>query len=147
MNMMYPNNYYQPSTTQLRTAANGTYINSNVVPQQSYNLRGRPVASFDEVKATTIDFDGSVFFFPDLANKRIYTKQINIDGTPSYNVYELKDIPLDSSNSPNGDYVTRKEFETVLGQIKNMLEGKAQQTAPNVMNMAEQPIKKEEFNF
>ena len=41
----------------------------------------------------TIDFDGSTFFFPDLANKRIYTKQINIDGTASLNMYELKELP------------------------------------------------------
>jgi hypothetical protein len=37
-------------------------------------LKGRPVASLDEAKATSIDFDGSVFYFPDLANRRIYTK-------------------------------------------------------------------------
>lgn len=62
----------------------------------------------------SIDFDGSVFYFPDLANKRIYTKQINIDGTPSFNVYEWRgEPPINSSQ-----YVTREEFETVLAQIK-----------------------------
>lgn len=35
-----------------------------------------------------IDFDGSVFYFPDLANNKIYTKQINMDGTSSLYVYE-----------------------------------------------------------
>jgi hypothetical protein len=54
-------------------------------------LKGRPVASFEEARATTIDFDGSTFFFPDLANKRIYTKQINLDGTASLYVYELRE--------------------------------------------------------
>jgi len=44
-------------------------------------LKGKPVASVEEARATSIDFDGSIFFFPDLANKRIYTKQINMDGT------------------------------------------------------------------
>jgi hypothetical protein len=56
-------------------------------------LKGRPVASLDEVRATSIDFDGSIFYFPDLANKRIYTKQINVDGTSTLNMYELKPIP------------------------------------------------------
>jgi hypothetical protein len=58
-------------------------------------LKGRPVASLEEARAMTIDFDGSVFYFPDLANKRIYTKQINVDGTASLNMYELKEIPID----------------------------------------------------
>lgn len=56
-------------------------------------LKGRPVSSLEEARATTIDFDGSVFFFPDLANKRIYTKQINMDGTASLNMYELQALP------------------------------------------------------
>lgn len=53
-------------------------------------LKGRPVSSIEEVKAIPIDFDGSIFIFPDIANKQIYTKQINLDGTASINVYELK---------------------------------------------------------
>jgi len=41
------------------------------------------------VKASAIDFDGSIFYFPDLANQKIYTKQINMDGTATLNVYEI----------------------------------------------------------
>jgi hypothetical protein len=37
-------------------------------------LKGRLVSSIEEARATSIDFDGSIFYFPDLANKRIYTK-------------------------------------------------------------------------
>lgn len=44
-------------------------------------IKGRPVSSIEEARAISIDFDGSVFYFPDLANRRIYTKQINMDGT------------------------------------------------------------------
>jgi hypothetical protein len=32
------------------------------------------VSSFEEAKASSIDFDGTIFFFPDVANKKIYTK-------------------------------------------------------------------------
>ena len=60
---MYNQNYYQPNYRQQIPA-----------------LKGRPVSSIDEARATSIDFDGSVFYFPDLANKCIYTKQINLDG-------------------------------------------------------------------
>ena len=51
-------------------------------------------SSIEEVRASAIDFDGSVFYFPDLANKKIYTKQINLDGTASINMYELKEMPI-----------------------------------------------------
>jgi hypothetical protein len=51
------------------------------------------VSSLEEARATSIDFDGSIFYFPDLANRRIYTKQINLDGTVTLNMYELKAMP------------------------------------------------------
>ena len=66
-------------------------MNYNQYPQQQYNnqqLGGRPqswnmqqqiplvrpVSSVEEVRAYPIDFDGSIFYFPDIANKKIYTK-------------------------------------------------------------------------
>ena len=67
---MYSNNYFQAPTQPPR--------------QPSYSLKGRPVSSLEEARALSIDFDGSVFYFPDLANKKIYTKQINMDGTAIY---------------------------------------------------------------
>lgn len=86
--------------------------------QTQMGIKGRPVSSIEEARAISIDFDGSVFYFPDLANKRIYTKQINMDGTASLNVYEWKNDPV--VNSPQ--YVTREEFETVLIQLKEAIE-------------------------
>ena len=77
----------------------------------------RPVSSLDEVKASPIDFDGSVFYFPDLANHRIYTKQIQMDGTAAINMYELKEIP--KVGSPTGDYITREEFEAVINSLRS----------------------------
>lgn len=82
-------------------------------------LKGRPVASLDEVRASSIDFDGTMFYFPDLANKRIYTKQINMDGTASINVFELKEI-VDSTTPTMNNYVTKQELEVALSQIKQM---------------------------
>ena len=80
------------------------------------------VSSLEEARATSIDFDGSVFYFPDLANKRIYTKQINIDGTASLYVYELREIPIEKdvgSFVPSVEkFVTREEFEQVLQQLQ-----------------------------
>lgn len=79
-------------------------------------LKGRPVSSIDEARAMTIDFDGSVFYFPDVANNRIYTKQFNMDGTVSLLMYELKEMPL--SSPTDNDYITRQEFEAVVAQLK-----------------------------
>jgi len=99
---MYQNNY------------NGLYN-----PQQMYQqpqqqnkqvgLKGRPVSSLEEARAAAVDFDGSISFFPDLASNKIYTKQINIDGTASLKMYEFKEIPTGENNM--GNYVTRKEFD------------------------------------
>lgn len=117
------NSYYNQQPQQMRAPAYA-------------GLKGRPVSSLDEARATSIDFDGSVFYFPDLANKRIYTKQINVDGTATLLMYELKELPSgvpeDSSN-----YITRQEFEQVIAQLKSAL------VQPQVV--AEQPA--QEFKF
>ena len=82
-----------------------------------FALKGRPVASIEEARASIIDFDGSVFYFPDLANKRIYTKQINLDGTATLCMYELKEIPV--VQEPNSSqYITREEFEAVINSLR-----------------------------
>ena len=80
-------------------------MNYNTYPQQQQQMNQyrpymwgtatpqvRPVSSLEEVRASPIDFDGSIFYFPDVANKKIYTKRVNMDGTVSINLYELKDL-------------------------------------------------------
>lgn len=89
-------------------------------------LKGRPVSSIEEARASGIDFDGSVFYFPDLANKRIYTKQINLDGTSTLSMYELKEIPQESVNE---NYITRQEFESAIEALRNSLINVQPQTA------------------
>jgi hypothetical protein len=86
---------------------------------QPTGLRGRPVSSIEEAKGSIIDFDGSVFFFPDLANQKIYTKQITADGTALLKMYELKEVPTVSAPSFDPDkYVTKEEFEKFLESLK-----------------------------
>lgn len=81
-------------------------------------LKGRPVSSLEEARAMSIDFDGSIFFFPDLANKHIYTKQINMDGTATLNVYELQELPVEPQFPSMNNFITREEFEAVINQLK-----------------------------
>ena len=106
-------NFYQqqPNVTQMmpqQPTRQPTYV----------GLKGHPVSSLDEVKATSIDFDGSIFYFPDIANKRIYTKVVDLNGIAQLNMYELKPLP---SDIPTGDYVTRQEFEQALAKISELL--------------------------
>lgn len=105
-------------------------------------LKGHPVSSLEEVRATGIDFDGSIFFFPDIANNRIYTKQINMDGTASLNMYERKEIPVASTT---GDYVTRAELAEIVQSFQNQFAALTQPAEKPVSAPA--PIKKAEYNF
>lgn len=50
-------------------------------------LKGRPVSNIEEANAAMIDFDGSLFVFPDKAHGKIYTKQLGLDGNIIFNVY------------------------------------------------------------
>lgn len=124
--MNYP--YYQPYAA---AQAPGAFQQAR--PQymeQAIGMKGRPVSSIEEARAASIDFDGSIFYFPDIANKRIYTKQINMDGTSTLNVYEYKNIiPTDQVINPS-QYVTREEFETSLNQLKGMLQQRKEEPAP-----------------
>ena len=87
------------------------------------NPQVRPVSSIEEVKASPIDFDGSIFYFTDMANKKIYTKQINMDGTVSINLYEQKDLlsTLSDQVLDISQFVTRQEFETIISDLKQLL--------------------------
>lgn len=96
----------------------------------------RPVTSLEEVKASSIDFDGSIFYFPDVANKVIYTKSINPDGTVALNIYELKNVNADQI--VDYSYVTRQEFETTLNDLKTLINTLQQKTENHLS--AAQPI-------
>lgn len=128
--MNYP--YYQPQMMQMQIPQQQpTYRpNTSYVDQSQFQIgiKGHPVSSIEEVRATSIDFDGSVFYFPDLANKRIYTKQINLDGTSTLNVYELKNIPIESTINAS-QFVTREEFEQAFSNLQASLNATPQSAA------------------
>lgn len=85
----------------------------------NFGLKGRQVSSIDEVKAMTIDFDGTIFYFPDLANNRIYTKQVNpMNGMAQMQVYELKEQPVSTTPPQNNNYITREEFEKAIAELR-----------------------------
>ena len=100
--------------------------NYGIYPQQTQRLnylesqiiKGRPVASVEEVRAMPIDFDGSVFYFPDQSNNRIYTKQIGLNGQSVIRVYELANQPIATETK----YVSQEEFTQAISNLTAQLE-------------------------
>ncbi len=139
---MYPGyNYYPPRQQQQPSPQMQQMQMQQQVPPF---LKGRPVSSLEEVKAIPIDFDGSIFYFPDIANRKIYTKQINLDGTATINMYEYKVIPVAQEpiqQDTNNAYITRDEFEQSMAKIKEMF---AAMPSPQAMPMQTEPQKKAE---
>ena len=88
-----------------------------------YHLKGRPVASYEEARAAQIDFDGSLHVFTDIGNKKIYTKQINLDGTASIQTYALVENPNvdNNANHEMSEYVTKTEFNQALSQLHELI--------------------------
>ena len=120
---MFQNYNYYPQQNQSIQQQPAYQIPQYRQAPPQVGLKGRLVSSLEEARATSIDFDGSVFYFPDLANKRIYTKQINIDGTATLCMYELRDLPIEKKESsvlvPSVEkFVTREEFERVLAELR-----------------------------
>ena len=132
--MFQPNAYYYPNQPQQ------TYAPRQVpyeMPQQNL-LKGRFVSSVDEVRAAQVDFDGSIFIFPDMANKKIYTKQIDLNGNVKLEEYDW--VPIEKTAAV-GDFVTKQEFEETMAKVKEAI---SQATQPQVIK---QPQSKEGFNF
>ena len=128
--MFQPNAYYYPNQPQQ------TYASRQVpyeMPQQNL-LKGRFVSSVDEVRAAQVDFDGSIFIFPDIANKKIYTKQIDLNGNVKLEEYDW--VPIEKTAAV-GDFVTKQEFEETMAKVKEAIFQAAQP----------QPQSKEGFNF
>ena len=141
---MFQNYNYYPQQNQQVTQQQPMYQMPTYrqAPPQ-VGLKGRLVSSLEEARASSIDFDGSVFYFPDLANRRIYTKQINIDGTASLYVYELREIPIEKETSsfvPSVEkFVTREEFEQVLQQLQ-LLQKPTEPAAPAMPKQKVEPL-------
>lgn len=95
------------------------------VPQQMQMIKGRPVSSLEEARASMIDLDGSMYVFTDIANKRIYTKQILLDGTAELKTYVLEEQKQSQTNT-NSSYVLQQDFEeaiNILTEQINKLKG------------------------
>lgn len=107
-----PNNYQMQNTQQMGT--------------QMQVIKGRPVSSYDEAKASMIDLDGTLFVFTDIANHCIYTKQILLDGSAELKTYvlqEQKQNETKRSGELNEGYVLKKDFDITVKELHKQIEG------------------------
>ena len=120
-NMLLSNNPYDNYMGNQR-------VNSQDLLSRQY-IKCRPVSSKDEARACQIDLDGSLWVFTDLGNGKIYTKQINNDGTAAFKTYAfVKDEnPYDSST----EYVTKEEFNKTIQTLVAAIHPAQQQSQNN----------------
>ena len=113
MEQQYNVGTYQPNTYQMQ--------NAQQMGTQMQVLKGRPVSSYDEAKASMIDLDGSLFVFTDIANNCIYTKQIMLDGSAELKTYVLQEQK--QSGESNAVYVLKKDFDKVVKELHKQIDG------------------------
>ena len=147
----YPQQAYSPYQRypQIDQSLNQYSNNQNMKMMTLQNgLKGRPVASIEEARASQIDLDGSLFVFPDVGNKKIYTKQINLDGTVSFNTYALKEMEgaqPQSLQNINATYATKEELDSAVNNLKNLI--KQITSSNNSPEESNNQQAKENFNF
>lgn len=112
-----PQMYQRPAPMQME-APQAQATPQYMMPQNL--IKGRPVVSIDEARAAQIDLDGSLYVFPDIGNKKIYTKQINLDGTATFNVFELAPQAVLSAEERQ-EYVTKTQLDAILAEFKESL--------------------------
>lgn len=116
---------YGSNANLLQNSPYDNYMGNNAYSSQNYSqnqfLRGRFVSSRAEANASQIDLDGSIWIFPDFGHNRIYTKQINNDGTPSFKSYVFQEEPSED------DYVTKGDLNKAIESILSLIPVTGQQ--------------------
>lgn len=113
-NIQYPSYVNNPTMGVINQYDNYIGRPPIQINQTNQFLKCRPVASKEEAMAAQIDLDGSLWVFINTPNGKIYTKQINNDGTAAFKTYTLtqNENPYNSK-----DYVTKEEFNQVVQSI------------------------------
>ena len=128
--MYYPSPTIQNAQQRLQNleaqypqfAANPTV--GYITPQQGI-LKGRPVSNPEEANAAMIDFDGSLYVFPDKAHGKIYTKQLGLDGNIIFLSYSLDTKPENKTSTPTetvpNNFATKEELSKAIEGVKSYL--------------------------
>lgn len=104
-----------------------------VQPPPAPPLKGRPVSGIDEAKAAQIDFDGSLHVFTDVANGRVYTKQLGQTGLVEFNTYVMQ-VPAPEPQPVDATADLREKvaaLETKINQWEEVIQRGNQSNADN----------------
>ena len=129
---MYPPNYLNPPMNnpmlsqqqrllqleQQQNMMNNNIMSSSYQQPQGIYLKGRAVTGIEEVRGTIIDQDGSLFIFPDIGHNKIYTKQINIDGTATINSFALEKTPVQTEQK----YVEVEQMNKIINSFNQQIQ-------------------------
>lgn len=90
-------------------------------------VKGWPVTGEEEARRAMIEpMDPSVYFFPDLANGKVYTKQINPETfAPMFRVFQLVDnqpAPVQPAPIDTSMFAQRDEVEQLRATVASMQE-------------------------
>lgn len=134
INQQYGLNPYQPQMQQMQPQMQQMqpYQQPQMQPMtpqpQSMNMQQPintnassviPVGGIEEVKAYPTDFSGATTYFTDIANNKIYTKQLELNGASSIKVYKLDKTP--SSNlQEDKEGVSTEEYKTLTKRVEEM---------------------------
>lgn len=150
-----PNYTYTYPNTNLQSVTGAQiqnpYGNNNMLMNLPYNngsnymaqgsngpnqfLKCRPVSSKDEARAYQIDLDGSLWVFTDVGNGKIYTKQVNNDGTATFKTYAF----TQDENPYASTYVTKEEFNKVIQTLMATIQSNGSQESMG-MNKSSEPL-------
>lgn len=114
-----PNGYYPYSYPAAMSPMARPEATTYMMPQSAIPalIKGRPVSSLEEAKVAQVDLDGSISIFPDLGNKKIYTKRINADGTATLQTYSLDIAPVQEESI----YATKDEISELKATLEEIL--------------------------
>lgn len=101
------------------------YMNNQQPNVGQQFLKCRPVSSREEAMASQIDLDGSLWIFTDTTHGKIYTKQINNDGTASFNTYAYVKEEDTYNGLNTAEFVTKQEFNRVIQSLAAAVAPKA----------------------
>ena len=107
-------------------------------------LKCRPVASKEEASAYQIDLDGSLWVFTDVGNGKIYTKQVNNDGTATFKTYAFTE---DENPYNSTEYVTKEEFNRVVQALMAAMQPTNSQEQASAKSNSQNQSKAEVTNF
>lgn len=133
--------YQQPQTTMPQNQMMQQYAYNNQPVYQA--LKGRPVTNFEEANAAMIDLDGSTFVFPCESQKRIYTKQIGLDGNPIVRTYILEEKQENivvTEQAENKEYVLKTDYEKAIKKLETKINKLIKGGTKNESNGCNDPV-------